>query len=429
MSDLTYLSGFGNHFSSEAIPGSLPAAQNAPQKCPKDLYAEQLTGTAFTAPRHLNQRTWLYKIRPTVAGQTPYEAIDAGSFTNDFSKFVFNPSQLRWKEFPLVKESESVDFVQGIKTMAGTGDPASKHGLAIYMYSCNRSMDNKAFYSSDGDFLIVPQQGPLLLKTELGKLHVEPQEIAVIPRGIKFSVSVDSVSRGYICEIFSGHLRLPELGPIGANGLANPKDFLAPNAYFEDLEGTFEVQTKFAGELFRYTVDHSVFDVVAWSGNYYPYKYDLRKYNTMGTVSFDHPDPCIFTVLTCPTAEAGVAVLDFVIFPPRWMVAEHTFRPPYYHRNTMTEFMGNIAGTYDAKTVGFLPGTASLHSCMAGHGPEAGVFDKASNMELAPVRFPDNHMQFMFETTYILKINKECLEWLDNDYLHCWGGLKKLFVS
>jgi homogentisate 1,2-dioxygenase len=429
MSTLNYLSGFGNHFSSEAIPGSLPEGQNNPQKCPKDLYAEQLTGTAFTAPRHLNQKSWLYKLRPTVAGQTIYNERKSASFTNDFERFILNPSQMRWKEFPLVQETERVDFIEGIMTMAGAGDPAFKSGLAIYMYSCNKSMQNKAFYSSDGDFLIVPQMGILHIKTEMGLLDVEPQEIVVIPRGIKFAVAVDGVSRGYICEIFSGHLKIPDLGPIGANGLANPRDFLCPTASYEDIEVPFKVDTKFGGKLFRYKLPHSIFDVVAWSGNYYPYKYDLRKFNTMGTVSFDHPDPCIFTVLTCQTLEPGVAVLDFVIFPPRWMVAEHTFRPPYYHRNTMTEFMGNIVGTYDAKTVGFLPGTASLHSCMAGHGPEAGVFEKASNAELVPVKYPDNHMQFMFETSYMLRLNKECLRFIDEDYVLCWQGLKKMHLG
>lgn len=431
MSDFNYLSGFANHFSTEAIPNSLPNSQNNPQKCPKDLYAEQLSGTAFTLPRHQNQRSWLYKLRPTVAGQTPYTEVNNPSFTNNFASdsFILTPNQLRWKEFPLVAENSSVDFIQGIKTIAGVGDPNLKTGLGIYMYSCNKSMTNKAFYSSDGDFLIVPQIGVLTIRTEMGLIRIEPQEIVVIPRGIKFSVNVEGLCRGYISEVFSGHFKLPDLGPIGANGLANPRDFLCPVASFEDYEGPFEVHTKFGGSLFKYTLNHSVFDIVAWHGNYYPYKYDLRNFNTMGTVSFDHPDPCIFTVLTCQSAEPGIAVLDFVIFPPRWMVAEHTFRPPYYHRNTMTEFMGNIVGTYDAKTVGFVPGTASLHSCMAGHGPEAGVFEKASNAELVPVRYPDNHMQFMFETTYMLKVSKESCQWIDDDYLHCWESIKKFHIS
>jgi homogentisate 1,2-dioxygenase len=425
----TYLSGFGNSFSSEALPNTLPSSQNSPQRCPSGLYAEQINGTAFTAPRHLNQRSWLYKLRPSVSGQTAYVQIPKGQFSNDFASFVVTPTQLRWKELPLVNADSRVDFVQGISTMAGIGDPAQKSGLAIYMYSCNASMENKAFYSSDGDFLIVPEQGTLSVKTELGRLTVSAQEMLLIPRGIKFSVYVDSPCRGYISEVFSGHLRLPELGPIGANGLANARDFQCPTAWFEDLSVDFTVINKFSGELFEYRLPHSVFDTVAWHGTYYPLKYDLRHYNAMGTVTYDHPDPCIFTVLTCQSAEPGTAVLDFVIFPPRWMVAEHTFRPPYYHRNTMTEFMGNIVGSYDAKTVGFTPGTASLHSCMSAHGPEAAVFDKGTNAELAPVRYPDNHLQFMFETCYMLRLAPWAMERNDEEYLRCWGGLNKLHVS
>ena len=322
-----------------------------------------------------------------------------------------------------------MDFVEGISTMAGIGDPALKTGLAIYMYVCNRSMENKAFFSSDGDFLIVPQVGALEIKTEMGRIWVEPQEIAVIPRGIKFAVEVQGHCRGYIAELFAGHFRLPELGPIGANGLAQARDFMCPTAWFEDLGVSYKVVNKFCGELFEYTLPHSVFDTVAWHGTYYPFKYDLRNYNAMGTVTYDHPDPCIFTVLTCQSADPGTAVLDFVIFPPRWMVAEHTFRPPYYHRNTMTEFMGNIIGVYDAKKHGFLPGTASLHSCMAAHGPEAEVFRKGSTAELAPVRYPDNSLQFMFETCYMLRIAPWAVERIDDTYLQCWQGIEKLYVS
>lgn len=429
MSDFAYMAGFGNSFSSEALTGALPAKQNAPQKCPFDLYAEQLSGTAFTAPRHLNNRSWLYKLRPSISKQTQYKKISIPAFSNAFNSFQVIPTQLRWKEFPMADPSLSIDFVQGISTMAGIGDPALKSGLAIYMYSCNANMAQKAFYSSDGDFLIVPQVGTLEIRTEMGMIRVEPQEIVVVPRGIKFSVNVNGPSRGYISEIFSGHFYLPELGPIGANGLANSRDFLIPTASFEDIEAEFKVVNKFSGELFEYTLPHSVFDTVAWHGNYYPYKYDLRNYNAMGTVTYDHPDPCIFTVLTCQSPDPGTAVLDFVIFPPRWMVAEHTFRPPYYHRNTMTEFMGNIIGVYDAKTHGFIPGTASLHSCMAAHGPEAEVFHKGSNSELIPVRYPDNCLQFMFETCYMLKIAPWAVDNLDETYLNCWQGLEKTHLS
>lgn len=317
MSDLAYQSGFGNTFATEALPNALPVGQNSPQKCPYNLYAEQLSGTAFTVPRHLNQRSWLYKLRPSVSGQTSYQKIDSRHFSNDFSSFELNPNQLRWRELPLPADGAKIDFVQGMTTYAGIGDPSLKTGLGIYMYSCSASMENKAFYSADGDLIIVPQVGKLSIKTELGRLTVEPQEIAVIPRGIKFAVYVEGASRGYVSEVFSGHFKIPDLGPIGANGLANPRDFQTPVAWYEDLDADFSVVSKFGGELFQYTLNHSVFDVVAWHGNYCPYKYDLRLYNAMNTVSFDHADPCIFTVLTIQSQEPGTAVLDFVIFPPR----------------------------------------------------------------------------------------------------------------
>jgi homogentisate 1,2-dioxygenase len=426
---MEYLAGLGNILTSEALPGSVPSDQYAPQKCPHNLYAEQLSGTAFTVPRAHNQRTWLYRLRPSVAGQRPFRKVDNRQFLNNFQNFQITPTQLRWKPFPFPEES--VDFVEGISTIAGVGDPLMKSGFAIYMYGCNANMTNKAFYSSDGDLLIVPQEGKLHLKTEMGLMEVEPCEIVVVPRGIKFSVEVEGPSRGYIAEVFSGHFKIPDLGPIGSNGLADPRHFLAPKAWFEDLDAEFIVVNKFGGEIFEHTTDHSQFDVVGWHGNYYPYKYDLRKYNTIGSISFDHPDPSIFTVLTCQTLEPGVAVLDFVIFPPRWMVAEHTFRPPYYHRNCMTEFMGNIKGSYDAKGRGFLPGSASLHSCMSAHGPDGEAFTKGSSAELRPVRYPDESLQFMFESSYLVKLPAFALTEarLDLEYLDCWQGLRKLASS
>jgi len=431
MAKITYQAGFGNHFVSEALPNSVPQGQNSPQKCPRGLYAEQLSGTAFTAPRHLNERSWLYKIRPSVASTTPYKRVDHPTFSNKFSEFIAEPTQLRWKEMPFPEEGSSVDFIQGMVTMVGNGDPSMKSGLAVYMYSCNQSMNNKAFYSSDGDFIIVPQVGTLTIKTEMGIIEAEPMEIVVIPRGVKFSVEVSGNSRGYASETFSGHLKIPNLGPIGANGLANPRDFLVPVAWFEDKEQEHTIVNKYCGELFEYSLPHSVFDVVGWHGNYYPYKYDLRLFNAVNTVTFDHPDPSIFTVLTCQSLEPGVAVLDFVVFPPRWIVAEHTFRPPYFHRNTMNEFMGNIIGDYDAKEAGFTPGTASLHSCMSGHGPEVHVFEKASNEELKPTVNPPNTFQVMFESTYMLKVAPWAMETekLDNEYLQVWQGFNKHFTD
>ncbi|KAJ3060208.1 Homogentisate 1,2-dioxygenase, partial [Rhizoclosmatium hyalinum] len=354
---LKYLSGFGNEFATEALEGALPEGQNSPQVCAYGLYAEQISGTAFTAPRGHNQRTWVYRIRPSVS-HLPYQpAADEKApklCTVAADSLVTTPNQLRWSPFALPAEGSKVTFVQGLKTVAGCGDPSTRAGIATIVYTANQSMSplREAFYNADGDFLIVPQQGRLEIRTEMGLLHVSPTEIVVIPRGIKFSVDLpDGPSRGYILETFDRHWELPDLGPIGANGLANPRDFLAPVAAYEDIDtgAPFTIYSKYQGSYFQLSQIHSPFDVVAWHGNYTPFKYDLKKFNTINTVSFDHPDPSIYTVLTVKSGNPGVALADFVIFPPRWMVAENTFRPPWFHRNCMSEFMGLISGGYDAK--------------------------------------------------------------------------------
>jgi homogentisate 1,2-dioxygenase len=431
--NLKYLSGFGSHISTEALEGALPVGQNSPQVCPYGLYAEQLSGTAFTAPRHKNLRSWFYRIRPSVLhDKIKPEATQ--SIADEFEAMVIDPNQFRWSPLPLPAQTESIDFVNGMKLMGGAGDPSLKDGLAIYVYCANASMQNKAFYNADGDFLIVPQHGSLSIKTEMGNMQVDPCEIVVIPRGVKFQVLVDGPVRGYIAEIFKGHFELPGLGPIGSNGLANPRDFEFPVAAFEDLEENFTVVSKFINKMYFTELDHSPFDVVAWHGNYAPFKYDLRKFNTMNSVSFDHPDPSIYTVLTCPSDEAGIAVLDFVIFPPRWMVAEKTFRPPWYHRNCMSEYMGMVYGKYDAKAAaegdkeGFVAGGSSLHSCMTPHGPDAGTFVNASSAQLAPFYFAEG-LAFMFESTYLLKVSPSALasDSLQSNYIKCWQRLPKLF--
>lgn len=336
---------------------------------------------------------------------------------------------MRWFPQPLeFKPEDNIDFVDGLRTMAGAGDAASKSGIAIHVYSCNANMEDTAMFNSDGDFLIVPQVGELHIQTEFGFLDVAPKEICVIQRGIRFRVAVDGPSRGYICELYTGHFQLPDLGPLGANGLANPRDFLAPVAAYEEREVDFIIVNKFGGKLFSALSKHSPFDVVAWHGNYCPYKYDLQKFNTMNSVSFDHPDPSIYTVLTCPSDTPGVAICDFVIFPPRWMVMDKTFRPPYYHRNVMTEFMGMVWGRYDAKGGGFQPGGASLHSCMTSHGPDAETFMKASHAELKPEKF-DGGLAFMFETCHLLKLTDWALTCKHRDYNYqsCWQSLPKVF--
>jgi homogentisate 1,2-dioxygenase len=429
---LRYQSGFCNDFASEALPGALPATQNSPQKAPYGLYAEQLSGTAFTAPRAHNRRSWLYRIRPGAmhhefekTAQSLQPLLASGPFT----QIDTPPNQLRWNPLPLPADDQPTDFIDGIVTFAGNGDAAAQAGIAIHLYAANRSMHDRFFYDADGELLIVPQEGRLLARTELGVLEVKPGEIVVIPRGMRFRIELpDGSARGYICENYGAAFQLPELGPIGANGLANARDFQAPVAAYEDREGEFQLLAKFGGQLWTARIDHSPLDVVAWHGNYAPYKYDLSLFNTINTVSYDHPDPSIFTVLTSPTDTAGTANVDFVIFPPRWMVAEHTFRPPWFHRNIMSEYMGLIQGAYDAKAEGFTPGGGSLHNCMSGHGPDAATFDKASSTTLAPQRIA-NTMAFMFESRYMIHPTPYALATplLQKDYLQCWHGLKKNF--
>ncbi len=423
-----YLSGFGNEFATEAIPGALPEGQNAPQKVPLGLYAEQISGSPFTAPRGEIRRSWLYRIRPS-ASHPPYRRRADGLVRGaPFAESETPPNRLRWDPLPLPEKP--ADFVDGLVTMAGNGDPASGAGIAIHLYLANRSMVDRVFCDADGELLLVPQQGGLRLVSELGVLAVAPGEIALLPRGLRFRVELpEGAARGYICENHGAVLRLPELGPIGSNGLANPRDFLTPLARFEEIERPVEVVQKFMGHLWATELDHSPLDVVAWHGNLAPCKYDLARFNTIGSVSFDHPDPSIFTVLTSPSEIRGTANVDFVIFPPRWQVAEHTFRPPWFHRNVMSEFMGLVHGVYDAKSGGFLPGGASLHNCMAAHGPDVASHEKAIAAELKPQKLDDT-LAFMFETRRVLRPTRFALETplLQRDYDRCWQGFPKRFA-
>lgn len=395
-----YLPGFGNHVATEAVAGALPIGQNSPQHVAFGLYAEQLSGTAFTAPRADNRRSWFYRLRPTAAHAefVPYTRAPLLR-SAPFAASRPSPNRLRWDPLPAADDK---DFVDGLVTYAGNGDVATCSGIGIHLYSAGRDMDRRAFFSADGEFLIVPQQGRLLITTEFGRLSVAPLQIAVIPRGVRFSVALpDGPSRGYVCENYGAAFRLPDLGPIGANGLANPRDFETPVAWFEDRDDAFELVQKFQGGLWTTTLDYSPFDVVAWHGNLAPYRYDLTRFNTINTVSYDHPDPSIFTVLTSPSDTPGTANCDFVIFPPRWMVAEGTFRPPWFHRNVMSEFMGLIEGEYDAKAGGFVPGGASLHNQMSSHGPDVTSYVDAVAAELRPHRIA-NTMAFMFETRHAI---------------------------
>ncbi len=481
--DLRYQTGFGNEFATEAVKGALPVGRNSPQRAPLGLYAEQFSGTAFTVPRAQNRRTWKYRIRPSVLHKqfSPYRALTDVRATDTmqtsevlfrsspFDEVITTPNQLRWDPLPL--PTEPTDFIDGITTIAGNGDLFAQSGIAIHIYTLNKGMGDRYFYNADGEMLIVPEMGSLVVYTELGVLEAGPGDICCLPRGLRFKVEIgvgspqavssqQSVSsphvsdgstrptgaltnvqatdtetetaacRGYICENYGQHFRLPDLGPIGANGLANARDFESPVAWYEDKETECEIVAKFGGNLWSCTSDHSPLDVVAWYGNNVPYRYDLRRFNTIGSISYDHPDPSIFTVLTSPSGEAGVANCDFVIFPDRWLVAEDTFRPPWYHRNTMSEYMGLIYGAYDAKEEGFVPGGGSLHNQMSAHGPDLDAFEKASNSDLAPQKLSGT-MAFMFESRYIIRPTKFAMETarLQHEYSEVWQGLKKYFSA
>ncbi len=429
MQALSYLNGFGNEFESEASPGALPRGQFSPQKLPLGLYAEKFSYTAFTAPRAENRRTWFYRIRPSVLQGATEILAHAGLRTAPCDEGVTPPTALRWDPQP--PDTAPHDFLDGLLTVATNGDCHAQQGVAVHLYSANRGMGQRYMQNSDGELLLVPQSGALAVHTECGLLEVAPGEIALVPRGMKFKVElVDGAVRGYVCENYGAFLRLAERGPVGSDGYANGRDFMTPVARFVDDDSPAELVTKFQGRLFSTALGHCPLDVVAWVGTAVPFKYELARFNAMNTVTYDHPDPSIFTVLTSPSATPGVANLDFVIFPPRWTVAEHTFRPPWFHRNVMSEFMGLIHGQYDAKKAGFEPGGMSLHNAFVPHGPEAGVFEAASNAPLTPSK-QEHTMAFMFESRYVFKLTAWALNTptLQADYAGCWRGLERKFTG
>ncbi|MGW7438152.1 homogentisate 1,2-dioxygenase [Streptomyces sp. NPDC054849] len=424
---LEYLTGFGNEHSSEAVPGALPIGRNSPQRAPLGLYAEQLSGSAFTEPRSGNRRSWLYRIRPSAA-HPPFTRIDNGALrTAPFTEAPADPNRLRWN--PLPDPAPGTDFLSGLWTLGGNGDATQRAGMAVHLYAANASMTDRVFSDSDGELLIVPERGGLLLRTELGLLAARPGDVALIPRGVRFRVELlDADARGYVCENYGLPFELPDLGPIGANGLAAARDFQAPVAAYEDSERPTEVVNKFCGNLWSATYDHSPLDVVAWHGTHVPYVYDLRRFNVLGTISYDHPDPSIFTVLTSPSDTPGLAGVDFVVFAPRWLVGEDTFRPPYFHRNVMSEYMGLIEGAYDAKAEGFVPGGGSLHNMMSAHGPDHETFDRASAAELKPQKIDDG-LAFMFETRWPITATAQAAgaDHLQRGYDDVWQGLQRHF--
>jgi homogentisate 1,2-dioxygenase len=430
VSEYTYQRGFGNEFVSEAVPGAVPAGRNSPQRAPLGLYAEQLSGTAFTQPRAVNRRTWVYRIMPSAA-HPKFSRIANGTLRGSpFDEIEPDPNRLRWNPLPI--PAAETDFIDGLYTVAGNGDLRTRNGMAVHVYAANRSMTERYFVDSDGELLFVPEQGPVTLHTELGPLAVAPGEIAVVPRGIRFRVELPAGPvRGYLCENFGAAFTLPERGPIGANGLANERDFLAPTASYEDRDpaaATVQVVQKFGGNLWAADYDHSPLDVVGWHGNYVPYKYDTANFMVIGTISFDHPDPSIFTVLTSPTDTPGLANCDFVIFAPRWLVGENTFRPPWFHRNVMSEYMGLVSGAYDAKATGFTPGGGSLHNTFASHGPDAETYARASTAELTPSKL-DGTLAFMFESRWTILPTRQAMDapTRQRDYDDVWSGLSRNF--
>ncbi|WP_324805611.1 homogentisate 1,2-dioxygenase [Sphingomonas sp. LY29] len=420
-----YQTGFGGHFESEAVDGALPKGRNSPQRPAFGLYAEQLSGSAFTAARHENRRSWLYRMRPT-ADHRPFVKYDGASlFAPGTVSEPLAPNRLRWD--PLADLPGDGDFIDGLATMLANRDPADLEGVALHLYRATKSMERRIFVNADGELLIIPQSGTLRIFTELGRMEVAPGWIALIPRGIRFRVDIDGEARGYVAENHGAMFRLPDLGPIGANGLAASRDFETPVAAFEDVDGEHEVVQKYLGSLWATTLDHSPLDVVAWHGNLVPCRYELARFNAIGTVSFDHPDPSIFTLLTSPSDVPGRANADFVIFPPRWAVAEDTFRPPWFHRNVMSEAMGLIHGDYDAKAEGFRPGGLSLHNLMSGHGPDLDSWQKASEATLGPVKI-DGTMAFMVESCWAYRPTRFALDRAQPDYDAAWADFPKAIL-
>lgn len=424
-----YMPGFGNDFESEALPGAIPSGRNSPQRCNYGLYAEQLSGSPFTAPKSTLERSWMYRIRPSVKHLSRLKKLDLPYWKTapHIVEDVISLGQYRWDPVPFPEEKLS--FIEGMRSVTTAGDVGTQVGMACHVYLANRDMVDEAFFSADSELLVVPQVGRLKITTEFGIIDLEPLEICILPRGMLFRVDLpDGEARGFVCENYGAKFTLPGRGPIGANCMANPRDFKTPVAWFEDREDPHRVIVKWCGQFHDCTIGHSPFDVVAWHGNYAPFKYDLRTYAAVGSITFDHPDPSIFTVLTAPTAEEGTANIDFVIFPPRWLPQQDTFRPPWYHKNIMSELMGNIYGQYDAKPQGFVPGGISLHNCMLPHGPDRNAFEKATTSDLAP-EYLDNTMSFMFETRFPQQLTEFAAREapLQDDYVECWDGLDKKF--
>ncbi|ORX94816.1 homogentisate 1,2-dioxygenase [Clohesyomyces aquaticus] len=414
----SYQCGFGNRFASESIPSVLPRGQNCPQRVKYDLYSEQLNGSSFVSARQALQHVWMYRIRPSVVhGELSRSDLNSkleAYFGPANPRVEYNPSQQAWNPFPVpeASPSSSIDFVHGLRTVAGQGDPTSKQGIAIHIYTANASMQNRAFCNNDGDFLILPQQGRLDIQTELGNVMVRPGELAVIQAGIRFKVSLpDGPSRGYIQEIFGAHYELPELGPIGSNGMALPRDFEYPVASFDlDSSSIWEIVYKLAGTLHSCHQPHTPFDVVAWHGNYAPYKYAIEKFINMANVERDQADPTIYCVLTARSIIPGVSLTDFLVFTPKWISTTNTFRPPYYHRNMSTEVMGLVYGTYGGSSHVLEPGGLSYEASYMPHGETYETWKMATTQDLRPTRACEDTLAFMFHVSVPLMLTQWAME-------------------
>lgn len=423
-------------FHSEALPGALPKRQNSPQHPPYGLYPELISGSAFTVPRVKNRYSWLYRIRPTVQHaafrRADYELWAHPRWLNPPFSHPCPPVQFRFR--PVQPATADTDFVDGTTTLAASGSPASQEGCSANVYAASTSMSAKGRFlrNADADMLLLPQEGRLIIKSELGELEVEPWELALVPRGITFQVNLasgTSHARGYFLENFGDHFVVPDLGPIGvSSGLAHPRHFLAPEAQYEELKGNFELVSKFLGRLYRSPLSHSPLDVVAWYGSHVPCKYDMRLFMALNTVTYDHPDPSIGTVLSAYTASPGLANVDFVIFPPRWMVGENTFRPPWFHRNCMSEFMGLLTGSYDAKPDSFLPGASSVHNRFVPHGPDHQAVDRGTAQDTSKPERYGGTLAFMWETKLVWHPTEYALTELDDHtYPECWQGIQARF--
>ncbi|EER04290.1 Homogentisate 1,2-dioxygenase, putative [Perkinsus marinus ATCC 50983] len=315
----------------------------------------------------------------------------------------------------------TVDWVDSLFTIAYHKGAS----CGVYDFGKDMSESSRVFIHHDADVMFLPRENVLKIRTELGVLRGGPREMILIPKGIKFTVDKANSGRakGYFLENYGAPFKIPDLGPIGiTSGLAHPRHFRAPTASTVENRGASELISKFSGRMYLSKLNKTPYDVVGWYGNYYPTVYDLGLFMAINTVTYDHPDPSIGVVLQSPSLSyaPGTANIDFVIFPPRWLTAENTFRPPWFHRNVMSEFMGLLYGGYDAKQ-GFKPGCSSIHNQLSPHGPDLATTTSSSN-DGKPERYHGT-LAFMWESDRIWIPTKQALEVLKDDtYVDCWKG-------